>query len=812
MHRTLALLAILALSSTISAAQVRSTDPEPGPAARRESVRQFIIEPEHVLSEGERAELQAAGIEVSRALSSGRYLVRAASADAFAGTERLIRDVEPLTAELKLHPTAIREAVKSRAYARLSLIFENGVAFDDARALVEAAGGHIDDMLQYEFEPMQRVVVRIPAQQIDEVASDERVIAVYGAPRLRIVGENALEADISKVTPLREAPYGLTGKNIVLSLFELGAPDAAHPEFGGRLVNKFTGGTDIEHATHVSGTLIASGIQPAAKGMAPDATLNAFEARSGYLKQKEQTLPVIGSVADNNSWGYVFGWNNDNGWVWTANDDLYGGYIDINASVDKIARSGGTLFVHSSGNDASKLGPTAAPYAHQHEDENGDKITDKTFCYSENGSGTDCPAPCTAGPQYCEIVRHPVNAPWTSVGLLASSKNVVTVGALIDATNIATFSSRGPTRDGRVKPDVVAVGVGVYSTVLNNAYGRKNGTSMSSPVVTGISGLLVEQWRKTFNGANPAPVVVKTLLIEGADDIGNAGPDYTFGHGLVNAKASVDTIIADGAAGNRIRIADATQGSQLEIPLAVSSAQNLRVTLGWSDPEVLNFGPDGLAAQTLVNDLDLRVIDPSGATVLPYVLNKNSVDAPATRGVNTVDNVEVVEIANATPGNYRVLVNGTRITASSPQQFVVAANAQLGAAVAPCTDPTEPNDTAATAYGFLGSTQSVMARLCAASDVDYFKFRADHPGTISLRVTATDTPLAVTLSGGGTAGASANVAAGETKTVVLQYAGSTSSTFTIQVTPNGAIGANASYFVSPTFPLTAPVRRRSTLR
>jgi hypothetical protein len=57
---------------------------------------------------------------------------------------------------------------------------------------------------------------------------------------------------------------------------------------------------------------------------------------------------------------------------------------------------------------------------------------------------------------------------------------------------------------------------------------------MASPVVTGIAALLTEQWRKTFTGANPkAAETLKALILAGAQDLGNPGPDYTYGFGLV---------------------------------------------------------------------------------------------------------------------------------------------------------------------------------------------------------------------------------------------------------------------------------------
>ncbi len=819
MRRSLPALSAFVLAFSLQAAPVQVLDPDRIAAGVEPASQVFIVEPQHVLSDDDKAALAAQGIEVRCPLAAGRYLVRARSAEALQSAIGLVRSSQPLSEERKLHTSAIHQAGKGGAYARVSIIFDDDISFDDAGRLIANAGGSLDRLMEYEFEPLQRLVARVPPSKLAALASDPRVLAIYGAPHLRIVAENALAAELSGVTPLRTSPYDLRGQGVVLSYFELASGDVAHPEFGGRLISHVTGGSggDADHATHTAGTMIAAGIQLPAKGMAPEATLHGYDARSSnYLRDKERELAPLGVIADNNSWGYVFGWCNEpactSGWEWTGNSDLYGGYIDFNATVDKITRTQNVLFMHSSGNDAGKLGPTDAPFIHRHQDDNGDTIKDKSFCYSADGSGTDCPTPaCTAGAQYCEIIRHPVNAPFMSVGLLASSKNTLTVGAASDATTIASFSSRGPARDGRVKPELVARGVGVYSTTPGGSYGRKNGTSMATPVVTGIAGLVAQQWRLTFAGASPLAATIKTLLIGTATDIGNAGPDYTTGFGLANAKAAVDLIRDDNATGSRIRVLEATQGSQFEVPVAVTTSQRLRVTLGWSDPEVLVFNDDGTAGATLVNDLDVKVIGPTGVTVLPYVLNKDAVTALATRGVNTIDNTELVEIADAAPGNYRVIVSGTRIASASPQKYVLISSAPIGAAAAPCTDSTEPNDTVATAYGFLAPTQSIMGRLCAASDVDFFKIRPDRPGTISVVVTASGGGVRATLSNeSGSSTTSVDVPAGESRTLQLAFNATTPSVYTVKVEPLGSIVTGSSYFVTPSFSLSAPLRRRTS--
>lgn len=813
MHRPLTLVALLAFSATLHAAPQRAVVDDPAPSVSEPgAIRQFIIEPEHVLTDDQIAALAGDGIDVRRPLAAGRYLVRVAPGRDLSSQSLWLKSAEPLTPSLKIHPTAA--AMATRRFARVGVIFDDGVSFDQAQSIIQAAGGTLDDPIDLEFGPMNRVVARIAPGQLQKLASSESVIAVFGAPKLKIQLDNAAEAAQANVTPLYSAPYGLSGAGVVLSYFELAAADATHPEFGGRLTVKFTGGTsgDAEHSTHTAGTMIASGINAAAKGMAPAATLFGFDARSSsYLRDKEKNVTPLGAVADNNSWGYVLGWNfdKDGDWVWTGNAELYGGYIDINASLDKITRSVNLLMLHSAGNEAQKNGPGSTPYMHKHEDENGDKIADKNYCYSSDGSGTDCAAPCTTGKEFCEVVRHPINVPYNSIGVTASAKNVVTVGAITSGKNIANFSSRGPTRDGRVKPDVVAKGTAVTSTMPGNSYADKQGTSMSTPVVTGISALIVEQWRKTFGGANPPAAAIKALLIAGTEDLGTVGPDYTFGFGLVNAQKSIDTILADNNQGSRIRITSAAQGGESEYPVTATAGQPLRVTLVWSDPEVVVFQDDGTAGATLVNDLDLRVIDPTGQTFYPYKLNKDAPESGATRGVNTVDNVEVVDVTNPVAGTYRAIVNGTRVTTGSPQQYVLISGAPIGAAAPPCTDPNEPNDTPETAFGFLVGTQSAGGRICTATDVDYFKFRVDRAGTVSATVKATDTPLRVTLTQAGGATATQTVAAGSSATVQTTFSGSTGSVFTVKIEANGALGSTGSYLLTPSFTLAAPMHRRA---
>lgn len=830
--RIVRFLTIITLSLT-SSLSVLSADENPRSSPETRQQKHFVFTPAHALSAEEIAELRADGVVFERNLTDGRYLVRA-GADSSVIQDRNLGDMKPLAQSEKIYRGAYHQAATGKAVARFSVLFADDVAFDDAVKAIAAAGGEIESPLTTGFGSVKQLTVRMPSSSLQTLAGDDRVLAVSGPP-LRRVSDNAVAAATSHVTPLYGAPYNLNGNGVVLSLFELGRPDENHVEFGGRLISHITSGTVESHATHVAGTMIASGIDTRAKGMSPTATLHLFNANVDppvLLTNKQVTIPDLGSVADNNSWGFCSGWQPrtncyPQGIVWFGGFEYIGGYDGFwNSPMDKIARSSKTLYVHSAGNEANTGQPDLVVSnfsAHLHVDQDYEPIPGEIFCYSKNGSGTDCPVPqCTAGTssktgeKHCEVTQHPTYGPFSTMGLLASAKNVIAVGALDVSQSgfiagIASFSSRGPTKDGRVKPDIVAKGTNQISTLPGNSYGSNQGTSMSSPVIAGISGVLVEQWRKTFAGASPTPQQLKTLLLAGTDDLGNIGPDYTYGFGLANAQTSVDLVIADGATGGRIKNGSVSQGQTQQYTMKLTAAQaNLRVVVGWADPEVFGLGEDDVAAKTLVNDLDLTVTDPSGATALPYVLNASAPSDAATKGVNTVDNVEEVEIKNAVAGTYTINVKGTKIgdPSKTTQDFVMIANAPLAA---PCVDTFEPNDTAASAFGDIASATVYTSKLCSQNDSDFYKFLLNKAGTVAVQLTNTgDTAILLTeMTSGGAVSKSTTVAPGTSGTLTTTFATATNQREIIGVAPSGTFGANASYTLSVTYPFSQPPHRRA---
>ncbi len=126
-----------------------------------------------------------------------------------------------------------------------------------------------------------------------------------------------------------------------------------------------------------------------------------------------------------------------------------------------------------------------------------------------------------SSPQFC----------WYYVTTPADADSVITVGAVDARSNVASFSSRGPTADGRRKPDVAALGVFAYVGDRGNLFKYSNGTSFSAPLVTGVVAQVLQ--------ANPdlAPMAVRDILRQTAHQADK--PDNVLGWGVVNAGEAV---------------------------------------------------------------------------------------------------------------------------------------------------------------------------------------------------------------------------------------------------------------------------------
>lgn len=240
----------------------------------------------------------------------------------------------------------------------------------------------------------------------------------------------------------------------------------------------------------------------------------------------------------------------------------------------------------------------------------------------------------------------------TITGGVKTAKNVMAVGALTRYDQVTSFSSFGPATDGRIKPDLSTVGEG--------------GTSFASPTIAGVYAQLHQAFMQHHAGAEPPSGLIKAILQNTADDIGNPGPDFKHGYGKANARKAY-RVISEGT-----WMEDSvTNAQQRTLSFSVpANSRELKVMVYWTDaPGAAN------ASKALVNDLDMTLIAPGGASNwLPWVLDPTpdsiSLNNHAIRAVDTLNNMEQVTLQNPAAGTWQVRVTGTEVP-MGPQTFYV---------------------------------------------------------------------------------------------------------------------------------------------
>lgn len=458
---------------------------------------------------------------------------------------------------------------------------------------------------------------------------------------------NANAAISSGANLIQAAPYSLTGNGTKVGVWDAGKVRSTHQELTGRVTYKDAGTTQDDHSTHVGGTIGASGVQPAAKGMAPQVRIDSYDWTNDYTEMTAAGAATSGDTTklplSNHSYGYGA----------VAND--MGRYETEARSTDAVGYS--------------------LPYY--------------LICWA---AGNEQDTLTTLGG-------------YQSITFNALAKNILTVGAANDAVNggvrapgngtITYFSSLGPCDDGRIKPDLVANGMELYScnATSNTSYEVMSGTSMATPSAAGSSALLSQLYAREFNGQMIRASTLKGLLIHTADDLGNPGPDYTYGWGLINVKAAADVILAHKASLASPKIIENTVTNSAKTrthTFTWDGTSPIRATLCWTDPA--GVAQTGVHSRTpnIVNNLDLQITGPTGTTFNPYVMpfvgtwTQASMNATATTGKNNVDTVEQVYISKPTaPGNYTVTVSVTGNITNTTQNYSLIVTGGVGVAANP---------------------------------------------------------------------------------------------------------------------------------
>lgn len=234
-------------------------------------------------------------------------------------------------------------------------------------------------------------------------------------------------------------------------------------------------------------------------------------------------------------------------------------------------------------------------------------------------------------------------------------KNTITVGNLQNNETFYPGSAKGPTNDGRLKPDVMAKGsssfvptLGIVLPTPTDNYTYGYGTSFAAPLVTGIIGLMQQAYLEK-NGTMPLSATVKAILCNTAKDLGRKGPDFEYGFGKADAYEAVKSIqngsyIEDSIVNNDEKV------YSFQIPAGTTEAKFL---ITWND------APASIPnTKVLVNDIDIQILNPNGKAILPLVLNPFNPSKIAEEGRDSINNSEQIVINFPIEGEYYLKVKG----------------------------------------------------------------------------------------------------------------------------------------------------------
>jgi len=609
-----------------------------------------IIRFESVPTLDERAALKAAGVTVLSPLGGSSYFARI-DADAQPTTAMLAAGIDSLSEILLAHKLDTKLAGGEAPYWAVAEPAADAQARSNDNPIVGVyvqmhrdvalAGRSINDMIadhggiiRDKVDSVNTLVVELPFLSIAGLAEEDRVQWIE-SPLPRMGTFNASNRVRVGADTLFAAPFDLDGTGVTAFVYDAGVARTSHTDFSGRATT-IDGDAINFHATHVAGTIAGDGTSNAThRGMAPGATVLSagfeFDGSGTFLYTNPGDIEfdyaaAIGQGADvsNNSIGSNIA---PNGFPCGFEGDYGLTAATIDAIID------GSL---------------------------GESIIIFWAAGNERGSGA-------CGSQY-NTTPPPSN-----------NKNSITVGALnSNNDSITSFTSWGPSDDGRLRPVISAPGCqsngdgGVTSldSDFDSDYTTLCGTSMASPTAAGVAALIVQDFRANFAGQpGPSNQLMKTWLAHTAVDLGNAGPDNQTGFGSIRGVEAVEFV----RTGNWDEDVVVDGGIKTYTVNVGAGDGQLKLTLAWDDaPGTPNVG------NALVNDLDLVVIDPSGGRHFPWTINPGSPGSPAVQTQEDhLNNLEQVLVNNPEVGTWNVQIVGTSVP-EGPQGFALSSTPALG--------------------------------------------------------------------------------------------------------------------------------------
>ncbi|MEW6183142.1 MAG: S8 family serine peptidase [Bacillota bacterium] len=549
------------------------------------------------------------GVQVGEAVSRDRVLVRVRR------PVSLPRGIEFKPYVVPDVPPEIKDA-PARKTLLLNVVLFSQEDKKHIAKVVYAAGGTV---IKGAGEEGTTLRVSLPAVSVEKLLHETAVLTVeaYEPPHFLSDRAAAVTGTAPSLVPGFITPQGLSGLGQIVGVADSGLDrgnlDDLHPDFKSTpgkmpkvvMLRSWSGGSTADtsgHGTHVSGIVAGTGAASGGdyRGVAPEASIY-FQAITNADGEPDPPADLVSLFKPAYNAGvrvHVDGWGGGSN-----------GYSSASSQIDR-------------------------------------------FCYYNPdflpvfGAGNGGPAGKTLTSE-------------------ANSKNALVVGAsenprpllgYTDPDAVARISGRGPAGDGRMKPDLVAPGVGVIAPASrsaasnpsgNNTYMRQDGTSMSAAVGGGAAVLLREYLRGKEGYTTPPAALLKALLINGARPLeGSAGG----GFGILDFAGTVIALRE-----HTFRFASeepgAGEGERIGYEVTVRDDDTpLKVTLCWTDPTALAG-----ASPALVNDLDLVVEGPDGSRYLGNDFAKRGLP-------DRLNNVEQVSIQRPTPGRYKIFVTGVKVS------------------------------------------------------------------------------------------------------------------------------------------------------
>lgn len=636
----------LALALAVALAAALAVAPA---SARGASEQWFTVQFDGPITAADHAALRATGAKALQYVPTHAYLAFGSRAEQAAAADLgSVTRVRAVALAQKIDP-AVRNAA---GVLRLNVVGHPGAL--DAGAL-DALGTLV---ARYDIgagSPLGGVEINAAAAAVPALADLPGVLYVgAGTVGLRAEDEGSgqvLAGNASGAvapSPGYEqflADRGLTGEGVTISITDDGI-DATHPEFAGRVAKRYSYGPENDvvpaegHGTHVAGIVGGKGAELPGIGRVKDAngllyglgiapkvtfvdqpviqlatSFTSFPPEGGFPQLSKDALDA-GAVAWNASW--------------TDGGGTGVGYVANAAVMDGMVRDG----------DQTKDG--SQPFS---------------LIFSAGNSG-------------------PNESTMTSP---KEAKNIVSVASsrshrIGNVDMISSFSSRGPAKDGRIVPTVSAPGETVMSAraatgVLCTAplsgiadapprdgytlYTGCSGTSMASPQVAGAVALIHQWWRAAHDGAEPSPALVKSLLVNSAQDIRRADiPNKDEGWGRVNLANLFDDTASRVIIDQSVLLDGVGASHALQVE-PVDPSRPMRATLAWTDAP---GAPQ--AAPALVNDLDLSLSAGDGTV---YRGNNFEVGESVAGGqADRLNNLENVYLT-APSGGYTLTVSAANL-------------------------------------------------------------------------------------------------------------------------------------------------------